>query len=146
MNVKIREALMKDFPSVFSLFHQLWPGRELNEKAMKTVFERGINSNTDLYICAELDGNLIGFCAYAIMNNFWQEGQIAYVYAMIVDEEQRGKGIGSELLKTAFDYAKKSGCKKIELDSGFPREKAHQFYTEKMGFEKRAFLFSKDLL
>jgi ribosomal protein S18 acetylase RimI-like enzyme len=146
MNVKIRKALIEDFPSVFSLFHQLWPNKELNETDMKTVFDRGITSNTDLYICAEVNGNLIGFCAYAIVNNFWQEGQIAYVYAMIVDEDQRGKGIGSELLKTACDYAKKCGCKKIELDSGFQREKAHKFYTEKMGFEKRAFLFSKDLL
>ena len=145
MDVKIRKALIEDFPSVFSLFHQLWPNKELNETDMKVVFDRGITSNTDLYICAEVNGNLIGFCAYGIVNNFWQEGQIAYVYAMIVDEDQRGKGIGSELLKTACDYAKKCGCKKIELDSGFQREKAHKFYTEKMGFEKRAFLFSKDL-
>ncbi len=146
MNMNIRIAVTQDFPGVLSLFHQLWPGRVLNEPAMKTVFERGLNSNTDLYLCAELDGHLIGFSAYAIMNNFWQEGRIAYVYAMIVDEEQRGKGIGSELLKTAFVHAQKSGCKRIELDSGFPREKAHRFYMEKMGFEKRAFLFSRDLL
>ena len=79
------------------------------------------------------------------MNDFWQKGQIAYVYAMIVDEEHRGKGIGSELLKTAFEYAKKSGCKKIELDLEFPRERVHQFYIEKMGFGKRGFLFSKVL-
>ena len=80
-----------------------------------------------------------------IMNNFWQEVQIAYVYAMIVDEAYRGQGIGSRLLEEAFRYAKKFGCKKIELDSSFQREKAHKFYTEKLGFEKRAFLFSKDL-
>lgn len=145
MSVTIRKALIKDFSGVFLLFHQLWPNKELNETAMKTVFMRGIHPDSDLYLCAELDGNIIGFCAYAIMNNFWQEGRIAYVYAMIIDEAQRGNGIGSELLKTSFDYARKSGCKKIELDSGFPREKAHKFYTEKMGFEKRAFLFSKDL-
>lgn len=36
------------------------------------------------------------------------------------------------------------GCKKIELDSGFPRDKAHKFY-EKIGFEKKAYLFSRDL-
>ena len=33
------------------------------------------------------------------------------------------------------------GLKRVELDSGFPREKAHAFY-EKLGFEKRAYLFS----
>lgn len=146
MNIQVRKTKIEDFPNVFSLFHQLWPNKELNENAMRTVFERGFKSNTDLYMSAELNGNVIGFCAYAIVNNFWQEGQIAYVYAMIVDEEHRDKGIGTELLKAAFNYATESGCKKIELDSGFHREKAHKFYTEKMGFENRAFLFSKDLL
>ena len=48
------------------------------------------------------------------------------------------------LVSKAFDSAKLSGCKKIELDSGFPREEAHKFY-ERIGFEKRAYLFSKDL-
>ena len=145
MNISIRTATVEDFPAVFELFHQLWPNRELNETAMKTVYERGLKSGTDLYLCAEVDGTVIGFCAYAIVNNFWQEGRIAYVYAMIVDEKHRGQGTGSELLQAAFRNAKESGCKKIELDSGFHREKAHQFYTEKMGFEKRAFLFSKNL-
>lgn len=145
MDVIIRKVQDEDFPSIFPLFHQLWPNKELHETAMKSVFERGVNSNTDFYICAELDEKVIGFCSCAIMNNFWQEGRIAYVYAMIVDEKHRGKGIGSELLITACEEAKKYECKKIELDSGFPREKAHKFYTEKMGFEKRAFLFSKDL-
>jgi len=63
---------------------------------------------------------------------------------MVVDESCRGTGIGSSLLEKASDIARLSGCKKIELDSGFPREKAHKFY-EKLGFEKRAYLFSKDL-
>lgn len=31
--------------------------------------------------------------------------------------------------------------KRVELDSGFQREKAHEFYL-KLGFEKRAYLFS----
>jgi GNAT superfamily N-acetyltransferase len=146
MELIIRKTMNADFEQIFFLFHQLWPNKELNEAAMRKVFERGLESNTDLYTCAEFEGKVIGFCAYGIMNNFWQEGQIAYVYAMIVDDEHRGKGVGSKLLEAAFRSAKEAGCKKIELDSGFHREKAHQFYTEKMGFEKRAFLFSKDLL
>lgn len=40
--------------------------------------------------------------------------------------------------------SKKQGMKRVELDSGFQRERAHQFY-EKLGFEKRAYLFSYPL-
>lgn len=144
MGVLIRDSKIEDFNDVLYLFGQLWPNKELNTNDLKTVFKRGLQSDTDKYICAEENSKVIGFCALAVVNNFWQEGQIAYVYAMIVDDSFRGKGIGTSLLEKAFDIAKSIGCKKIELDSGFPREKAHKFY-EKKGFEKRAYLFSRDL-
>ncbi|HPR92972.1 MAG: GNAT family N-acetyltransferase [Bacilli bacterium] len=144
MNIIIRGSKLEDFTDVMLLFKQLWPGKELNANELMTVFSRGIQADSDEYLCVELNGKVIGFCSFAIVNNFWQEGHIAYVYAMVIDESFRGQGIGTELLKRAFDKAKLRGCKKIELDSGFPREKAHRFY-EKIGFEKRAYLFSKDL-
>lgn len=144
MNIVIREAKLEDFSDVCLLFRQLWPNKELHINDLATVFNRGIQSDIDKYVCAELNGKVIGFSAFSIVNNFWQEGYIAYVYAMIVDDAYRSNGIGMSLLEKAFDIAKLSGCKKIELDSGFPREKAHKFY-EKIGFEKRAYLFSKDL-
>ena len=87
---------------------------------------------------------MIGFCAYAIMNNFWQEGRISYIYAMVVDEKLRGKGIGTALIREAINKSKRQGMMRVELDSGFHREKAHEFY-EKLGFDKRAFLFSYTL-
>lgn len=142
--MEIREAKAGDFDDIMALFGQLWPNRELHQEDMLTVFERGIKSETDKYICAEDNGKVIGFCALAIVNNFWQEGHIAYCYAMIVDEACRGRGIGKCIFDKAFETAKALGCKKLELDSGFPRERAHKFY-EKIGFEKRAYLFSKDL-
>jgi GNAT superfamily N-acetyltransferase len=142
MNTVIRNSKLEDFADVILLFKQLWPGKELNETDLMTVFSRGMELDSDEYLSVELNGKVIGFCSFAIVNNFWQEGQIAYVYAMIIDDSFRGQGIGTELLKRVFDKAKLRGCKKIELDSGFPREKAHKFY-EKIGFEKRAYLFSK---
>ncbi|SMC22199.1 Acetyltransferase (GNAT) family protein [Clostridium acidisoli DSM 12555] len=63
---------------------------------------------------------------------------------MIVDEKNRGKGIGQGLIDKPCQIAKELGCKRFELDSGFQREGAHKFY-ESIGFEKRAYLFSKIL-
>lgn len=144
MNVIIRDSKIEDFNDVFLLFKQLWPNKKLNFNDLMTVFNRGLQSDNDKYICAEIDNKVIGFCAISIINNFWQEGYIAYIYAMIVDESYRRNGIGKDLLEKASSIAKLNNCKKIELDSGFPREKAHVFY-ERIGFEKRAYLFSKDL-
>ncbi len=143
--VKIREAAVTDFNEIMVLFGKLWPDRYLHKEDMFTVFSRGLRGLSDKYICAVIGEKVIGFCAVAYVNNFWQEGHIAYIYAMIVDDSQRGKGIGTRLLAEAYASAQLAGCKKIELDSGFQREGAHQFY-EKNGYSKRAFLFSKDIV
>lgn len=140
----IRSSSKEDFQDILPLFHQLWPNKKIDETGLKTVFDRGIASEHDEYISAEIDGKIIGFCAYGVMNNFWQEGCIGYIYTMIVDENYRGRGIGKALIEAACEKAGSYGCKKIELDSGFQREAAHRFY-ENNKFIKRAFLFSRDL-
>ncbi|MFA0814881.1 MAG: GNAT family N-acetyltransferase [Anaerofustis sp.] len=141
MDLLIRNATAEDFDSVYPLFKQLWPNKKLNKSELNKVFRRGIASQTDELFCAVLNDSIIGFCAYAIVNNLWQEGYISYIYAMVVDEKQRGEGYGTKLINEAIANSKKQGMKRVELDSGFQREKAHQFY-EKLGFEKRAYLFS----
>jgi GNAT superfamily N-acetyltransferase len=141
MSMKVREAAAKDFEHVYPLFEQLWPNKPLDKEELCKVFSRGAASENDVLLCLELDGRLVGFCAYAIVNNLWQEGYISYIYAMVVDEKHRGKGFGSLLINEAVNRSRAQGMKRVELDSGFQREKAHRFY-EKLGFEKRAYLFS----
>jgi len=141
MNISIRKARENDFDNVYPLFEQLWPTKQLDKPALQIVFNRGVKSNTDELWCLEYSNELIGFCAYAIVNNLWQAGYISYMYAMVVDEKHRGKGFGTMLIKEAIQDSKNKGLKRLELDSAFVREKAHEFYI-KLGFEKRAFLFS----
>jgi len=144
MDSNIRKATKKDFEKVYPLFEQLWPNKELDKDALRIVFNRGVDSNADELWCMDYCNELVGFCAYAIVNNLWQAGYIAYMYAMVVDEKHRGKGFGSMLIKASIKDSKDKGLKRMELDSAFHREKAHEFYI-KLGFEKRAFLFSYPL-
>jgi len=144
MHVVIRKATVSDFEKVYPLFEQLWPNKELDKTALRIVFNRGVNSDTDELLCLVYSDELIGFCAYAIVNNLWQAGYISYMYAMVVDEKQRGKGFGTMLINESIKDSKAKGLKRLELDSAFHREKAHEFYL-KLGFEKRAFLFSHSL-
>lgn len=144
MEVRIRKATENDFDKVYPLFEQLWPNKALDKDALRIVFDRGVNSNTDELLCLDYSNELIGFCAYAIVNNLWQAGYIAYMYAMVVDEKLRGKGFGTMLIEESIKDSKARGLKRLELDSGFHREKAHEFYIQ-LGFEKRAFLFSHPL-
>ncbi len=144
MDPIIKRATENDFDKAYPLFFQLWPGKILDKNALKTVFCRGVISDKDELLCLYLGNEMIGFCAYAIVNNFWQEGLISYMYAMVIDEKYRGKGYGTMLIQEAIRSSKHQGMKRLELDSAFHREKAHEFYSN-LGFEKRAYLFSHAL-
>ena len=144
MDATIRKATENDFEKVYPLLEQLWPNKELDKAALKIVFNRGVHSNTDELFCLDYSDEVIGFCAYAIVNNLWQAGYISYMYAMVIDEKYRGKGFGTMLIEESLKDSKAKGLKRMELDSAFHREKAHEFYV-KLGFEKRAFLFSYPL-
>jgi hypothetical protein len=79
MNLIIRPANLDDFDDILLLFQQLWPGKELHAHDLLTVYSRGLCSNSDEFICADLNNKVLGFCSYTIVNNFWQVGQIAYI-------------------------------------------------------------------
>jgi len=72
MQLIIRKAVESDFYNVYPLFEQLWPNKSLDKEALKEVFFRGIHSETDELFCVVYSEKVIGFCAYAIVNNLWQ--------------------------------------------------------------------------
>ncbi len=142
--MKIRAVTSDDFGRICELLQQLWPGKRLDRNALKTVMNRALQSPQDVFLCAEVDTTVVGFCSLAVRNSLWLESRLGILSEMIVDEAFRNRGIGTALLGTIIDMGRQRGCRRIELDSAFHREKTHHFY-EKAGFAKRAYLFSKEL-
>lgn len=142
--VQIRVACQEDIPSVLGLLRHLWPDKAINETALSNVLSRGMKSGDNVYLCAENSDGMVGFCSMQLHDSLWQESLIAYVETLIVAGKSRGQGIGTRMLDEVIEMARLRECRKIELDSAFHRESAHDFY-ESHGFQKRAFVFSKDL-
>lgn len=96
---------------------------------MKIIKSKG----THLFV-AEQEGVIIGMMTIVMYyvpsaTRFWIED-------VIVDESQRGKGLGKEFISFAIDYARFSGAKKIDLTSRPFRIAANQLYR-KSGFDLR---------
>lgn len=144
MELIIRNVLPGDFDQVFELLKQLWSYKELDYVGMKKMFDHNFQSPEHFYIVA-LDGSrIVGFCSLTVKHNLWMQDFLGNVDEMIVDENYRVKGIGKKLMERITQIAIENKCKRIELESSFNREQAHEFYEE-LGFEKRAFQFSKEL-
>jgi GNAT superfamily N-acetyltransferase len=144
MELLIRDVTSRDFDQVFGLLKQLWSYKELDYEGMKKVFDQNLLAADRFFIVALYGPQVIGFCSLTVKNNLWIQGFLGNVDEMIVEENYRGQGIGKKLMERITEIAKEKNCKRLELESSFHREQAHEFYKE-LGFEQRAFLFSKEL-
>jgi GNAT superfamily N-acetyltransferase len=60
-------------------------------------------------------------------------GRLACIDLFAVEEGERGKGVGSDLLAEALRRAQALGCKRVELRLPGPRDDRHDFF-ESHGF------------
>ena len=142
--MEIRRCTAADFDAVVSLLRQLWPEKALNRESLRRVFDRALRSEAQCYLCAVEDGRVVGFCSMTLINSLWVEAPLAYLNELVVAEDSRGRGIGSQLMNAMTELARQQGAKQVELDSAFHRKAAHRFY-ESGGFESRAYVFSRPL-
>lgn len=141
---RIRKCTAADFENVVALLGQLWPGTPLDLGALRSTFERSLASSCQLYLCAESGQKLVGFGSLIMKSTLWNVASVGYVDEMVVDEDHRRRGIGSQILDHLTTWARDHGCNRIELDSAFHRKEAHVFY-ERRGFQSYAYLYSKSL-
>jgi GNAT superfamily N-acetyltransferase len=126
--VIIREVVSSDAAVLIKLIEQL--GYSITLSELQANIELCLNDKHYSIFVAEVQDEICGFIGVVIARWLHRDGAWAKVLALVVDEEQRGAKIGSELLNFAENYAKTQGCDKIELTSGLHRRQsgAHKFY------------------
>ena len=87
-------------------------------------------------IVAERDGEIVGTVQISFLpglaNNGAWRGQIESVH---IRADQRGKGLGGEMMTWAIARCREKGCALVQLTSNKLRTDAHRFY-ERLGFKK----------
>lgn len=146
--MKIREAVEKDFDSVIRLMKQLTSTPEKVNAKMLPFYKKSFltaleKENVHEFVC-EIDNKIVGHITLSLYWDFWHLGNVMIIDGVIVDEAFRGKGIGKELMKFAADFAQKNGVKIIYFYTEEERKDAQSFY-EKVGYKKikKIFFFKK---
>lgn len=75
-----------------------------------------------------------------IMTNDLHEAPFGLLEDVYVAESQRGKGLGSALVKEVITAAREAGCYKLIATSRTTRPKVHELY-ERLGFERHGLEF-----
>ncbi len=122
----VKEKFVYNWTDVKELVDQLDPTATVTEQSFYKAVLTGYVSKI------EEKGRLLGmgwiFPRQTILRHQ------AIIEDMIVDESQRGKGLGEKILKDLIEWAKKQGVEVIELTTNPKRIAANSLY-QKMGFK-----------
>jgi len=109
--------------------------RQLNEHISPVPLEELLKENNPAYVLACLDGdNLLGMACMATYKVV--SGYKGWIEDVIVDQNQRGKGIGRELVKRLIESGIEQGLSEILLFTGHHRKPAIALY-ESLGFTRK---------
>ncbi len=131
----------KELESAYALMKQLRPHLSKDEFVSR-VKQQQKTMHYRLFAFYDKQ-NLVGLCGVMPFDVLYRE-KCLYICDLVIDSNLRGQGFGSKFLQKIENLAHIEGYLQIELSSGFPRKKAHQFYA-KMGFDKTSYVFVKNV-
>lgn len=86
-------------------------------------------------VLGEIDGEVVATMQVTFIPGIMRRGMTRALLENIhVRKSQRGKGIGSAMIRHAIDLARERGCGLVQLTSNKQRTEAHRFYG-RLGFE-----------
>ncbi|SRR6266404_3407794 len=86
-----------------------------------------------VFVAESPEAGLIGW-VHVSLSHLLESDLRAEVNGLIVAEGQRSAGAGAKLLQAAEEWARRRGCKGMNVRSNVIRERAHKFY-EANGYE-----------
>lgn len=109
---------------------------QLTTKAVDpSRFDEVVDSHNTLLLTARRNGHIVGVLVLALYPTL--TGRKAWIEDVVVDNAERGAGIGRALVERAIAEASERGAATLDLTSNPSRQAAHRLYRA-CGFEERA--------
>ncbi|RLC64969.1 MAG: N-acetyltransferase [Chloroflexi bacterium] len=129
--VTVRLASVGDSESITVLCHQL--GYPTSREEMQQRLEQVLQDERHAVFVAELsDGRVAGWVhvhlRWLVIADLGAE-----IEGLVVDQSCRRRGIGRLLMQRAEEWARRRGCRAVQLRSNVIRKGAHVFY-ENIGY------------
>lgn len=135
----IREARPKDSAALAGLIAAL--GYEVTEADVRRRLARLRNAGRPTLV-ATLGEAVVGCLTLSMMEVLHRPRPVGRISMLVVSEEQRGAGIGTDLVAAAEAWFARAGCGLVEVTSNVKRSRAHAFY-ERLGYERTSYRFAK---
>ena len=133
----LREARREDVPEIVALLADdaIGAGREgPADDAYYAAFELIAADPGNRLLVAEAAGRIVGTLQLTIIPGLSRHGMLrAQIEGVRVSADQRGQGLGRQMIERAIDLAREQGCGLVQLTSDKRRPDAVRFY-ESLGF------------
>ncbi|MFJ9636883.1 GNAT family N-acetyltransferase [Streptomyces sp. NPDC101178] len=85
-------------------------------------------------VVAVREDRVVGTLQLSVIPGLSRRGATrSIIEAVRVHADERGSGLGTQLIQWAVDESRRQGCQLVQLTSDATREDAHRFY-ERLGF------------
>ncbi|MET7678007.1 GNAT family N-acetyltransferase [Streptomyces seoulensis] len=137
-DLDIRPATPDDIPAIVAMLADdpLGAQRESPDDLTPylAAFERLDTDPNQHLVVAVRAGRVIGTLQLTIIPGLSRQGATrSLIEAVRIHADERGSGLGSELIQWAVDTSRRLGCQLVQLTSDKKRTDAHRFY-ERLGF------------
>ena len=131
--ITIRKYEQTDYEGLMRILSRVY-----DSKIEKTVLEKEyIDETKDIYVAEEKEEpTIVGDVFVEVKTDFVRPSNILYVTYLAVDENQRGKGVGRQLMEYVENLCKRKQCSAVEFTSADFRTDAHAFYNA-IGYSKK---------
>lgn len=144
--IRICEA--RDIEHVAELLNELSDvastDNDFNVENLVKIFKE-MESKPEIYsnLVAEMDGIIAGFISVVFYKTLYHKGGTALINELIINNNFRGLGIGSLLVKRVKEEAIKRGMDELEVGTEITNEAAQLFY-KKCGFNEEYILLGME--
>ena len=150
-DITFRNAVKDDVKTLVALLadDDIAEGREQAKgdllPAYSAAFDEMSKNPDNRILVAEQDGEIVGSLQIVYVPGLSRQGaKRAIIESVRVVSDQRGKNVGTALMKEAIVRAREGGCSLAQLTSDNRRTRAHLFYR-RLGFVQSHVGFKKDL-
>ncbi len=141
MIISVRDAVPADAEALARLCRQL--GYPTAADVMPRRLAKLASDSNARAIVAASEELVVGLATVHVRYTLNHEAPIAQLTLLVVDEQQRTRGIGRSLVEAAEQWARSRGAKRIVVTTAVHRTDAHLFY-EKLQFTHTGRRYGKD--
>ena len=99
-----------------------------------TALERLASDPNQHLVVAVRDGRVVGTLQLTVIPGLSRRGTVrSIIEGVRIHADERGSGLGTQLIDWAIDESRRQGCQLVQLTSDNTRTDAHRFY-ERLGF------------